>query len=92
MTRAAVSLRWLIAASTLLTPLCACKGTVGESPSGDAMHTTADVQNMKFVMGFLNARGELCRVVEQPVVINGQKMSATSTLCQQADGRWAVQR
>jgi hypothetical protein len=92
MTSPAVPLRWLIAACALLSLLCGCKGTVGEGASGNAMHTTADVEKMKFIMGFRNERGEACRVVEQPVVIGGQKMSATSTMCQQPDGRWEVER
>ena len=91
MTPAVPPLRCIIAASALFLLLTGCGGT-GDDAAREAIYTNADMQKMKFVMGFRNARGEACRVVEQTVVIGGQKTSATRTMCEQPDGRWALQR
>ena len=34
--------------------------------------------------------GQPRRIVEPTVVINGQRVRATGTLCQEADGHWAM--
>ena len=91
MTPAVPPLRCLIAATALLPLLSCCGGTAGDPASSEVIYTASDMQKMKFVMGFRNARGEACRVVEQTVVIGGQKTSATRTMCEQPDGRWALQ-
>jgi hypothetical protein len=91
MSPAVPPLRCLIAASALLSLLCGCKGTSGDSVGSEAIYTTTDMQKMKFIMGFRNARGEICRVVEQTVVIGDNKTAALRTMCEQPDGRWALQ-
>jgi hypothetical protein len=82
--------RRIVAASVLLALLCRCGGAVEEGASGNAMHTATDLQKMKFLLGFRNALGQPCRMVEQSIVVNGQKTDATSTMCQQPDGRWVL--
>ena len=84
--------RCLIVASALLSLLYGCKGSGSDSVGNEAIYTTADMEKMKFVMGFRNARGETCRVVEQTVVIGDHKTPAIRTMCEQPDGRWALQR
>jgi hypothetical protein len=83
----------LIAASVLLALSCGCTGARDEAGGGDSLHsiTEADLKNMKFVMGFRNAEGQPCRVVEQTIVIGDQKTRATSAMCRQPDGRWALE-
>jgi hypothetical protein len=90
MTHAVSPLRCLIA--SLLSLLYGCGGTGSDSVRSEAMYTAADMQKMKFVMGFRNAQGETCRVVEQTVVIGDHKTAAMRTMCEQPDGRWALQR
>jgi len=82
--------RRLLAACLLLT-LSRCGGTVGEGASGNAIYTEADLQKLPFIMGFRDAQGRPCRVVEQTISISGQKAQATSTMCQQPDGRWVLE-
>jgi len=91
MTPAVSPLGCLIAATALLPLLSGCGGRGGDPVSSEVIYTASDMQKMKFVMGFRNARGEACRVVEQTVVIGGQKTSASRTMCEQPDGRWALQ-
>ncbi|HEV2547616.1 MAG TPA: hypothetical protein VGU20_09780 [Stellaceae bacterium] len=57
-----------------------------------ALHKTgpSDQEDLRVVRGFRNARGQRCRVVAQTVVIGGQSVRATGTLCRQADGHWAL--
>ncbi|HEV2548316.1 MAG TPA: hypothetical protein VGU20_13335 [Stellaceae bacterium] len=60
-----------------------------------ATHTAVaqDVpQQVRIIRGFSNDQGQPCRVVEQTVVINGQRVRATGTVCQQQDGHWAITR
>jgi len=59
-----------------------------------AVHTAkpADREELRIVRGFRNAQGHRCRVVAQTVVIGGQHVRATGTLCQQSDGHWALAR
>ena len=47
-------------------------------------------QQVRIIRGFSNNLGQPCRVVEQTVVINGQRARATGTVCQQPDGYWAM--
>ncbi|SRR5581483_2616118 len=47
-------------------------------------------QEVRVVHGFRNARGQRCRLVAQTVVIGGQHVRATGTLCREADGHWAL--
>src|SRR5262249_61536786 len=61
--------------------------------SPQAMHVavTQDVpQRVRIIRGFSNNTGQPCRVVEQTVVINGQRVRASGTLCQETDGRWTI--
>jgi hypothetical protein len=83
--------RRIVVAGVLLALLCRCGGAVEEGASGNAMHTASDLQKMKFLLGFRNALGQPCRMVEQTIVVNGQKTNATSTMCQQPDGRWVLE-
>lgn len=83
--------RRIVVAGVLLALLCRCGGAVEEGASGNAMHTASDLQKMKFLLGFRNALGQPCRMVEQTIVVNGQKTAATSTMCQQPDGRWVLE-
>jgi surface antigen len=92
MTPAVSPLRCLIAASAVLSLLSGCRGAGGQGAGTAAMYTATDMQKMKFVMGFRNDRGETCRVVEQTVVIGDHKTTATRTMCEQPDGRWALQQ
>jgi surface antigen len=60
-----------------------------------ATHTNlaqGEPQQVRIIRGFSNNLGQPCRVVEQIVIINGQRVRATGTVCQQADGHWAVAR
>ena len=60
-----------------------------------ATHTIVaqdEPQQVRIIRGFSNKLGQPCRVVEQVVVINGQHVRATGTVCQQSDGHWAVAR
>ena len=50
----------------------------------------AQGHSVRIVASFTNARGEICQVVEQSVVITGERALATGTLCQQADGSWTL--
>jgi hypothetical protein len=80
----------LIATCLLLT-LPGCGGKVGEGASGNAIYTETDLRKMPFIMGFRDALGKPCRVVEQTISIGGHKAQATSTMCQQPDGRWILE-
>src|SRR5215471_598786 len=55
--------------------------------SPQAIRTTSrqNHEKLKIVRRFHNARGRPCRVVEQSVVISGQKTWATGTVCLQAN-------
>lgn len=83
--------RRLIAACLLLALPCGCGSRVGEGASGNAVYTETDLQKMPFVMGFRDAEGKPCRVVEQTISIGGRKAQATSTMCRQPDGRWVLE-
>lgn len=56
------------------------------------MHTAKppDQQNLRIVRRFQNARGQRCRVVAQTVVIGGEDVHATGTVCREANGNWAL--
>ena len=60
--------------------------------SPQAIRTTSrqNHEKLKIVRRFHNARGRPCRVVEQSVVISGQKTWATGTVCLQANGQWML--
>jgi surface antigen len=60
------------------------------SPRALQTEAPPDRQDLRVVRGFQNARGQRCRVVAQTVVIGGQPVRATGTLCRQADGHWAL--
>ena len=83
--------RRLIAACLLVALPSGCGGRVGEGASGNAIYSETDLQKMPFVMGFRDAQGKPCRVVEQTISISGHKAQATSTMCQQPDGRWVLE-
>jgi surface antigen len=51
-----------------------------------------DEQTIRILRDFQNERGQPCRVVEQTVVISGQTVRATGTVCRGADGQWALSR
>ncbi len=89
--RSAAPSRRLVAACLFLALPSGCGGRVGEGASGNAIHSETDLQKMPFVMGFRDVQGKPCRVVEQTISINGQKAQATSTMCQQPDGRWVLE-
>ena len=60
-----------------------------------ATHATVaqdEPQQVRIIRGFSNDQGQPCRVVEQTVVINGQRVRATGTVCQQPDGHWTIAR
>jgi hypothetical protein len=84
--------RRLIAASILLAMSCGCTGAHGGGAGEEGVYTETEMQKMKFVRGFRDALGQACREFEQNIVIDGQKTGATSTICQQPDGRWTLQR
>jgi hypothetical protein len=54
------------------------------------MAMAPDQQTLRIVRAFTNARGRPCRVVEQSVLIGGQRTRATGTVCQQSDGQWVL--
>jgi surface antigen len=60
--------------------------------SPQAIRTTSrqNHEKLRIVRRFHNARGRPCRVVEQSVVISGQKTRATGTVCLQANGQWML--
>jgi surface antigen len=39
---------------------------------------------------FVDRHGQTCRIVEQTVIIAGEKVKASGTMCLQPDGRWAL--
>ena len=49
-------------------------------------------QQVRIISGFSNNLGQPCRVVEQTVIINSQRVRATGTVCQQSDGHWSIAR
>jgi surface antigen len=60
-----------------------------------ATHITVaqdEPQQVRIIRGFSNDQGQPCRVVEQIVIINGQRVRAMGTVCQQQDGRWTIAR
>jgi surface antigen len=60
-----------------------------------AVHTAVvqdEPQQVRIIRGFSNKDGQPCRVVEQTIVINGQRVRATGTVCQQSDGQWTIAR
>jgi hypothetical protein len=102
MRNSVAALRWLIIASALLVLSCRGPG-VGNNPAAINKNRSAagslpspravaapDVQNTNIVLGFRNALGQSCHVVEQMVVIGGQRTPATGTMCQQYDGHWEI--
>jgi len=42
------------------------------------------------IADYKNAQGQTCRIIEQTVLIAGQRVRATGTMCQQPDGRWTL--
>ena len=60
-----------------------------------AVHTVVaqdQPAQVRILRGFNNNLGQSCRVVEQTVIINSQRVRATGTVCQQSDGNWAITR
>ena len=62
------------------------------SPQAAAMHKVAprDHQSPRVVRSFRDASGQPCRVVNESVLIDGEKTRATGTLCKKSDGHWAI--
>jgi hypothetical protein len=56
------------------------------------MHKVApqNQQGQKVVQNFRDASGQPCRVVNETVLIDGEKAPATGTVCKRSDGRWAI--
>ena len=46
--------------------------------------------NLAVVSSFNDAAGHPCRIVEQTVMINGQRVQARGTVCEGAPGQWAL--
>ena len=60
------------------------------SPRALQLAKPPNQQDLRIVRRFQNARGQRCRVVAQTVVIGGEHVRATGTVCRQADGHWAL--
>jgi len=52
--------------------------------------SAAQGQEVEVISGFRNAHGQSCRVVQQTVIIAGQNVHATGTMCQEANGSWTL--
>jgi hypothetical protein len=39
---------------------------------------------------FHDRHGKPCRIIEETVMIAGQSVRATATVCQQSNGRWSL--
>jgi hypothetical protein len=57
-----------------------------------AMHKVAarNQDSPKIVRRFRDASGQPCRIVNETVLIDGEKTQATGTVCEQSDGHWAI--
>jgi hypothetical protein len=55
-----------------------------------AMHKVVHQQDRRVVRSFRDASGQPCRVVNETVLIDGEKTRATGTVCKQSDGRWTI--
>jgi surface antigen len=62
------------------------------SPAATRTATATSSEQLRILSGFRNAEGQPCQVVEQTVLISGQRVRATGTMCQQPDGRWVLTR
>jgi len=51
----------------------------------DGQQSTVSVQSP-----FVDRLGQTCRIVEQRVIIAGEQVKASGTMCLQPDGRWAL--
>jgi hypothetical protein len=47
-------------------------------------------QGPRVVRSFRDASGQPCRVVNETVLIDGEKTLATGTVCKQSDGHWSI--
>jgi hypothetical protein len=56
-----------------------------------AMHNAAKNQESpRVVRRFRDASGQPCRIVNETVLIDGEKTQATGTVCQESDGHWTI--
>ncbi|MGO8919841.1 MAG: hypothetical protein ACLQJR_28410 [Stellaceae bacterium] len=55
-----------------------------------ALPAAAPTQHVRIVSRFRNARGNVCNVIKQSVLIDGARVLATGTVCRQPDGRWTL--
>lgn len=61
------------------------------SPQAAAMHKVPrNQQSPRVVRSFRDTSGQPCRVVNETVLIDGEKTRATGTMCKQSDGHWAI--
>jgi hypothetical protein len=78
----------------------ACKSAGQPAPQGSgarrasraATHNVAprNQESRRVVRRFRDASGQSCRIVNETVLIDGEKTRATGTVCQEADGRWTI--
>ena len=79
-------------------PASSCKSAGHPAKQGNsarhsqtAMHNGAKNQeSSRVVRRFRDASGQPCRVVNETVLIDGEKTQATGTVCQESDGNWTI--
>jgi hypothetical protein len=57
-----------------------------------AMHNVAsrNQESPRVVRRFRDASGQPCRIVNETVLIDGERTQATGTVCKESDGHWTI--
>lgn len=59
--------------------------------SETAMHKgPKNQESLRIVQRFRDASGQPCRIVNETVLIDGERTQATGTVCQGSDGHWTI--
>jgi len=68
------------------------QGSGARHASRAATHKVAprNQESQRVVRRFRDTSGQPCRIVNETVLIDGEKTRATGTVCQESDGRWAI--
>jgi hypothetical protein len=51
---------------------------------------TESERKVRLISVFLNTAGQLCRVYEGSIRVNGHREMAEGTICRKSDGSWSV--
>jgi hypothetical protein len=68
------------------------QGSGARHTSHAAKHNVAyrNQESPRVVRRFRDASGQPCRVVNQTVLIDGERTQATGTVCRESDGHWTI--